>query len=99
MAILVWVMVAIAFWHFTVFVPDRFWGGIVGAFMAALAGGLGGGYLLPSPGLPSDNPPSVNETIFVAIGCIAALALSYRYGSYAARRDTPQRDQNTELAR
>jgi hypothetical protein len=92
MAVLVWVMVAIAFWHFTVLVPDRFSGGIVGAFLAALAGGLAAGYLLPSPGLPSDNPPGVDETIFAAIGSIAALALSYGYGSYTAPRDEPTRD-------
>ena len=35
MSLLVWVMMGIAVWHFTVFVPDRFWGGIVGAFLAA----------------------------------------------------------------
>ena len=34
---LVWVMMGIAIWHFAVFVPDRFWGGIVGAFVAAIA--------------------------------------------------------------
>ena len=34
MAMVVWVMMGIAVWHFTVFLPDRFWGGIVGAFGA-----------------------------------------------------------------
>ena len=29
--ILVWVTTGVALWHFTVFLPDRFWGGIVGA--------------------------------------------------------------------
>ena len=38
MSMLVWVMMGIAVWHFTVFVPDRFWGGIVGAFLAAAVG-------------------------------------------------------------
>ena len=38
MALLVWFTVGIALWHFTVFVPDRFWGGIVGAFLGAIAG-------------------------------------------------------------
>lgn len=89
MAVLVWVMVAIALWHFTVFVPDRFWGGIVGAFLVALVGGLAGGFLLPSPGLPPDNPPGAGETIFAALGAIAALALSYAYGSHTARRAMP----------
>jgi hypothetical protein len=87
MAILVWVMVAIALWHFTVFVPDRFWGGIVGAFMVAVAGGLIGGYLLPAPGLPADNPPGMDEAIFAAVGTVAALAWSYAYGSRLAARD------------
>ena len=35
MTLLVWVMMGIAIWHFAVFVPDHFWGGIVGAFLAA----------------------------------------------------------------
>ena len=38
MAILVWATLGIALWHFTVFVPDRFRGGIVGAFLAAVVG-------------------------------------------------------------
>ena len=38
MAILVWFTIGVALWHFTVFVPDRFWGGIVGAFLGASSG-------------------------------------------------------------
>ena len=40
MNLLVWVMMGIAVWHFAVFVPDRFWGGIVGAFGAAAVGAV-----------------------------------------------------------
>jgi hypothetical protein len=87
MAVLVWVMIAIALWHFTVLVPDRFWGGIIGAFMAAVAGGLIGGFLLPAPGLPAGNPPGVDEAIFAAVGALAALAVSYGYGSRSAARN------------
>ena len=36
MWLVVWIMMGIAVWHFTVYLPDRFWGGIVGAFMAAV---------------------------------------------------------------
>ena len=35
MAAVVWFTSGVALWHFTVFVPDRFWGGIVGAFLGA----------------------------------------------------------------
>ena len=40
MSVLVWVMMGIAIWHFTVWFPDRYWGGIVGAFLAAIAGAV-----------------------------------------------------------
>jgi uncharacterized membrane protein YeaQ/YmgE (transglycosylase-associated protein family) len=86
MAVLVWVMVAIALWHFTVIFPDHFWGGIIGAFVVAVAGGLVGGYLLPAPGLPMNNPPGVSETVFAGIGSAVALALRYAYGARTARR-------------
>ena len=40
MAAVVWFTVGLALWHFTVFVPDRFWGGIVGALLGAIAGAM-----------------------------------------------------------
>jgi hypothetical protein len=40
MALLVWFMTGIALWHFTVFLPDRFWQGIVGAFLGATIGAV-----------------------------------------------------------
>ena len=36
MAPLVWFTTGVALWHFTVFLPDRFWGGIVGALLGAV---------------------------------------------------------------
>jgi hypothetical protein len=35
LSVFVWAMIGIALWHFTVFVPDRFWGGIIGAFLCS----------------------------------------------------------------
>ena len=40
MAAVVWFTIGVALWHFTVFVPDRFRGGIVGAFLGAVAGAM-----------------------------------------------------------
>ena len=37
MALLVWFTIGVALWHFTVFLPDRFWQGIVGAFLGAVS--------------------------------------------------------------
>jgi len=33
---LVWVMVGLAIWHFSIFLPDRWLGGIIGAFVGAV---------------------------------------------------------------
>ena len=52
MAAVVWVMMGIAVWHFTVFVPDRFWGGIVGAFVAAAIGAVLFGFLVNGATVP-----------------------------------------------
>ena len=40
MGMLGWVMMGLAIWHFTIFLPDRFWGGIVGAFVGSLIGAI-----------------------------------------------------------
>ena len=40
MSVLVWAMVGIAIWHFAILLPDKFYGGIIGAFIAAFGGGL-----------------------------------------------------------
>jgi hypothetical protein len=40
MALVVWFTMGIALWHFTVFLPERFWQGIVGAFLGAVLGSV-----------------------------------------------------------
>jgi hypothetical protein len=80
-SVLIWAMVGIAFWHFAVLVPDRFVGGIIGAFVAALAGALATGFLLPTPGIPTANPPGVEEALYAIPGSLVGLAASYLYGS------------------
>ncbi|HEY5053805.1 MAG TPA: hypothetical protein VII45_10395 [Solirubrobacterales bacterium] len=40
MALLVWFTMGIALWHFTVFLPDHFWQGIVGAFVGSVLGAI-----------------------------------------------------------
>ena len=81
LSIFVWIMIGMAIWHFAVLVPDRFWGGIVGAFVAAVAGALFSGALLPEPGIPRSNPPGLGEALWAAPGAIAALSASYFYGA------------------
>ena len=58
MALLVWVMVGLALWHFTVFLPDNFYGGIVGAFCGALLGSIIFGVVV-SLGVPGEDDTNV----------------------------------------
>ena len=70
---------------FAVLVPDRFWGGIIGAFLAALGGAFVSGYALPTPGIPLDNPPGWSEAAWPVPGSLLALLASYLYGSRLER--------------
>jgi uncharacterized membrane protein YeaQ/YmgE (transglycosylase-associated protein family) len=81
LSVFVWAMIGIACWHFSVFVPDRFWGGIVGAFFAAVVGALLFGFLLPQPGIPAANPPGLGAAVWATPGALFALAASYYYES------------------
>jgi len=40
MALVVWFTMGLALWHFTVFLPDRFWQGIIGALLGATLGAV-----------------------------------------------------------
>jgi outer membrane lipoprotein SlyB len=81
MNLLVWVTMGIAVWHFAVFVPDRFWGGIVGAFGAAAIGAVLFG-LAVSGGNITDT--SLTTALQAVPGALIGLAASWFYG---ARRE------------
>lgn len=87
MSILVWALVGIALWHFTVLLPDRFHGGIIGAFLYAVAGAMLAGWALPAPGVPPDNPPGLEAALWPLPGALAALALAYWWGARLEDRD------------
>jgi hypothetical protein len=55
MGAVVWVMVGLALWHFTVFLPDHFWGGIVGAFVGALLGSFIFGLIVNAGTIPGQS--------------------------------------------
>ena len=80
-SILVWVMMGIALWHFTVLLPQRFVGGIIGSLFFATAGALASGWLLPAPGVPADNPPGLDEALWSVPGAVLALTGSYLWGN------------------
>jgi hypothetical protein len=82
MSLLVWGMMGIAIWHFAIFVPDRFWGGIVGAFGAALAGAMLIG-LAAAGGSIVD--PDIKTALEAIPGAVIGLAIAYAVGVRAER--------------
>ena len=83
MSMLVWVMMGIAIWHFAVWVPDRFWGGIVGAFLAAVVGSVVFGLLVSGLTVPGRNDTELLQALIAVPGSLIGLALSWLYGSRA----------------
>jgi hypothetical protein len=85
MSLVVWVMMGIALWHFTVFVPDRFYGGIVGAFLAsALCAGLFG-FAANGLTVPGSSDTDIVQALIAVPGSIIGLALSYLWGARVDR--------------
>jgi hypothetical protein len=80
-SVFVWTMAGLALWHFAIFVPDRFAGGIIGAFLAAWAGALVSGFVLEGLEVPSHNPPGLRHALYALPGAIAGLAWCYVAGA------------------
>ena len=81
MSVLVWVMMAIAIWHFTVWFPDRYWGGIVGAFLAAIIGAVILGVIVNGGSVPGEHGTHIGQALIAIPGALIGLGISYWYGA------------------
>ena len=81
MSMLVWVMMGIALWHFAIFFPDRFRGGIVGAFVAAIIGAVLVALAINGFNVPGQHETHLASALDAVPGAIIALALSYYWGN------------------
>ena len=90
MSMVVWVMMGIAIWHFTVFVPDRFWGGIVGAFLAAIVGAALFGFLVSGLSVPGRNDTELLQALIAIPGALLGLAACWAYGSRTESEHRPE---------
>lgn len=73
-------MIAIGIWHFTVYLPDRFWQGIVGAFVGAVIGAVIVGLLLNGFSIPNDDDTNLIQALVAIPGTVAGLAVVYFIG-------------------
>jgi hypothetical protein len=87
MGLLVWAMMGIAIWHFAVFVPDRFWGGIVGAFLAATAGAIVIGLLIQGFEGRDIDTTDIGTALIAVPGAVLGLAVCYGLGVRASEQN------------
>ena len=83
MAALVWFTMGVALWHFTVFVPDRFRGGIVGAFLGAAVGAMASGAIAQIALGKTIGDTDIATAIYAIPGTLIGLAIVYAMGMRA----------------
>jgi len=94
MGLLGWVMMGLAIWHFTIFLPDRFWGGIVGAFVGSLAGSIVVGLIIYSVKvsalkIPGEAATDVAVVLYAVPGALIGMGLVYVEGMRRERQSRP----------
>jgi ABC-type Fe3+ transport system permease subunit len=95
MGMLGWVMMGLAIWHFTIFLPDRFWGGIVGAFVGSLLGSIVFGLVIyavkvSSLRIPGQKATDIGIVLYAVPGAIIGIAVMYAIGARRERLAAPE---------
>ena len=85
MGLLAWVMMGLAIWHYTIFMPDRFWGGIVGAFVGSLVGAIVVGLIIygvqvASFKIPGEKATDIKIVLYAVPGAVLGIAAVYLEG-------------------
>jgi hypothetical protein len=88
MALLVWFTMGIALWHFTVFLPDRFWQGIVGAFLGATIGAVLFGVIVETASGNSLGNTDLGTALTAIPGVAIGLAVVWFLGMRSERVET-----------
>ena len=80
MGMLAWIMMGLAIWHFTIFLPDRFWGGIVGAFLGALFGAAIVGLIINGVTVPGRGDTHLLTALEGIPGAVIGIGIAYLEG-------------------
>ena len=97
MGMLAWVIMGLAIWHFTIFLPDRFWGGIVGALVGSLAGGILVGLIIygvkvSAVRVPGEKATDIGVVLYAIPGALLGIALVYFEGVRRERASAARTD-------
>jgi hypothetical protein len=87
MGMLAWVIMGLALWHFTIWLPDRSWGGIVGALLGALAGAALVGLIIHGFSVPGRHATHLTTALEGIPGALLGMALVYLEGIRRERAD------------
>lgn len=80
MGLLAWTMMGLALWHFTIFLPDRCWSGIIGAFLGCVFGAVIFGLAIHGLSVPGQDDTNVLTAIEAIPGTLLGYALFYWFG-------------------
>lgn len=80
MALIVWFTVGIALWHFTVFLPDRFWQGIVGAMIGSTLGAVAFGAVVQVASGKGLGETDIGTALLAIPGVVVGLAVVWAIG-------------------
>jgi hypothetical protein len=91
MGLLAWAMMGLAIWHYTIWLPDRFWGGIVGALIASIAGAIILGLVIFALGhhglsIPGRHTTHIVTVLYAIPGALIGMALAYLIGARLEQR-------------
>jgi tetrahydromethanopterin S-methyltransferase subunit D len=87
MGLVVWFTMGLALWHFTVFVPDRFWQGIVGALLGATTGAVVFGALVQIASGRSIGDTDLLTALIAIPGTAIGLAVVWAIGTRQEQTD------------
>ena len=80
MGLLAWVMMGLALWHFTIWLPDLHFGGIVGAFVGALVGAALCGLIINGFVIPGRHATHLTTSLQAIPGALVGMAMVYLAG-------------------
>jgi hypothetical protein len=87
MGALAWAMMGLALWHFTIFLPDRCWGGIIGAFLGCVFGAVLFGLVVNGFAVPGRNDTNLGTVLEAVPGVLLGFAFFYMLGVRAEAKE------------